>query len=143
MSNLKAFLAQNVETVGEIEVVVSPRFKDEKGEPIKWRLRAITSEEDEAIGRACTKRVPVPGKKNMFTNEMDRPKYLAKLVAACVVEPDLMNAELQDSYKVKSEDALIKKMLLPGEYAELMGKVETINGYEQTQDDLVDEAKNS
>lgn len=141
MSNLKAFLAQNVERADEIEVVVSHRMKDESG-PVKWRLRPITTDQDEMIRKSCTKKVPVPGKKGMMTNETDHAKYIGKLAAACVVYPNLNDAELQNSYNVMGDDVLLKTMLLPGEYADLIKKVEEVNGYELTQDDLVEEAKN-
>lgn len=142
MSDFRAFLAQNADRVSEIEVAVSTRFKDEAGNSVKWKLRALTSGEDEAIRKICTKRMAVPGKKGAYTNEVDTSEYIGRLVAACVVFPDLKNVELQDSYGVKGEDALLKAMLLPGEYTELVTQIQSINGYDIEQEDLVDDAKN-
>lgn len=141
MHDLKSFLAQNAQTAEEIEIIVSPRFKNEKG-PISWKLRSLTTEEDESIRKACTKKVQVPGRKGMFQPETDSNQYLGKLVAACVVYPELTSAELQDSYKVMGADQLLKAMLLPGEFTDLLNKVQEINGYIVTADELVDDAKN-
>jgi hypothetical protein len=58
------------------------------------------------------------------------------------VFPNLNDAELQDSYGVKSADELLKKMLLPGEYSEYKAKVMEVNGYDMSMEELVDEAKN-
>jgi len=40
------------------------------------------------------------------------------------------------------EEALIKKMLLPGEYADYLGKIQEINGFDISFEDKKDEAKN-
>jgi hypothetical protein len=141
MSGLSAFMAENVAKGEIIKVVVSPRFAD-KGKPIEWEIRALTAGEDEAIRKSCTRRVPVPGKKGAFTQETDFDKYLGKLAVACVQYPNLNDAALQDSYKAMGADELLKKMLLPGEYAELLRKVQEINGFELGMDELVEEVKN-
>lgn len=52
------------------------------------------------------------------------------------------DAQLQDSYHVMGADALLKKMLMPGEYNEYLLKVQEINGFDVANDDLVAEAKN-
>lgn len=143
MSNLSAFLAQNAVKVENVKHVVSKRFVDENGEPIPWEIRCITSIEDEAIRKACTKRVPIPGKRNQFTQEIDYNLYLGKLAAACTVFPNLNDVELQNSYGVMGADALLKTMLTPGEYADYLTKIQEVNGFEVTFEDAVEEAKNS
>lgn len=142
MSGLEAFFAQNVEQVEEVERVVSTRFKDENGNPIKWKFKAITSERDAELRKECTKRVQVPGKKGVYTSEVDIERYSEKMAVETVVYPDLFNAKLQDSYGVKGAEALLRKMLLPGEFAELIKIVQEVNGYDTSMDDLVEEAKN-
>lgn len=139
--SLQAFLAQNVERDEVTTYVASKRFKDENGQPIKWTLRSVTSDVDEAVRKSCMKQVPVPGKKGMFQKETDYDKYLGKLAVACIEYPDLNSQELQDSYKVMGADALLKVMLKPGEYQDLLNKIQEVNGYVTT-DELVDEAKN-
>jgi hypothetical protein len=142
MSNLSGFLAQNALKVENIKYVVSKRFRDEKGRPIPWEIRCITSTEDEELRKACTKRVPIPGKRNQFTLETDYNLYLGKLAARCTAYPNLDDAELQNSYGVMGADALLKTMLTPGEYADYLTKIQEVNGFEITFEDAVDEAKN-
>ncbi len=142
MGSLSAFLSQNALKDENIKYVASKRFLDENGKPIEWELCCITSEEDEAIRKACTKRVPIPGKKNQYTQEIDYNLYLGKLAARCTVFPNLNDKELQDSYGVMGADALLKKMLKPGEYVDYLQKVQEVNGFEVTFEDAVDEAKN-
>lgn len=142
MGNLSGFLAQNALKVENVKYVASKRFLDEKGQPIPWEICCITSTEDEALRKACTRRVPVPGKRNQFTQETDYNLYLGKLAAKCTAYPNLDDAELQNSYGVMGADALLKTMLTPGEYADYLTKVQEVNGFEITFEDAVDEAKN-
>lgn len=143
MYDLSSFFAENAEQIEDVKVVVSKRFKGLDKKPIEWILRPITSEQDEALRKDCAKRVQIPGRKGLTTTETDNGKYSVKMAAACVVFPDLKNAELQNTYGVKTEEALLKAMLLPGELIELVSKAQDVCGYELTMDELVDEAKNS
>lgn len=143
MGNLSGFLAQNALKVEKIKYVVSKRFLDETGNPIPWEITCITSTEDEALRKACTKRAPIPGKRNQYTQETDYNLYLGKLAAKCTSFPNLDDAELQNSYGAMGADALLKNMLNPGEYADYLTKVQEVNGFEVTFEDSVDEAKNS
>lgn len=143
MVNLSAFLKQNAIQSENIKYVASKRFLDESGDPIAWEIKAIDSETDERIRKACTKKVPMPGKSSVFIPELDLNKYAAKLAAECTVYPPLANKELQDSYGVMGEEALLKAMLLPGEYADYTQKVQEACGFNESMDDMVDEVKNS
>lgn len=142
MSNLSAFLSQNAVKEENIKYATSKRFLDVAKNPVEWEIKAITSDEDEKIRRGCTTKVQAPGKRGQFTQETDYNKYVAKLAAACTVFPNLNDKELQDSYGVMGADLLLKAMLKPGEYADYLTKVQAVNGFEQTMEDLVDEAKN-
>ncbi|MFR0018664.1 MAG: phage tail assembly chaperone [Paraclostridium sp.] len=142
MSNLNAFLSQNALKVENEFHNVSKRFLDENKNPIKWEIQSVSSQEDELLRKSCTKRVPVPGKKNQFTHEVDFNKYVGLLAVKCTVFPNLNDAQLQDSYGVMGADELLKTMLLPGEYADYLQLVQKINGFEQTFEDKVEEAKN-
>jgi hypothetical protein len=141
MSNFAVFMAGNAKDDETVKYVASKRFVD-KGKPVEWELKAIDSDLDEAIRKDCTKKVPVPGKRGQYNQETDTDKYIGKMCVASIVYPNLNDAELQDSYGVKSADALLKKMLKPGEYTELKTKVMEVNGYDMSMEELVDEAKN-
>ncbi len=142
MSNLSFFLCQNVKKDEPFKFVASKRFVDDEGTPIEWEICCITSEEDEEIRKACTRKVQVPGKRNQYTPETDFNAYLGKLAARCTVYPNLNNAELQQSYGTMGADSLLKTMLKPGEYADYLTKVQEVNGFDVTMEELVDEAKN-
>jgi len=141
MSNFAVFMAGNVDKSESVKYVASKRFAVD-GKPVEWEIKAIDSDLDEALRKECTKKVPIPGKRGQYTQETDSDKYIGKMCVACTVYPNLNDAELQDSYGVKSADALLKKMLLPGEYIEYKAKVMEVNGYDMSMDELVDDAKN-
>lgn len=142
MNGLSAFFMENAIKPENVKYAASKRFLDEDGKPIEWEIRAISSAEDEDIRRKCMKKVSVPGRKNQFTTETDVNLYLGRLAAECTVFPDLKSAELQDSYKVRGEDILLKKMLTAGEYADYCQKVQEVCGFDISFDEEVEEAKN-
>lgn len=142
MSNLQAFFAQNVEKVDLVERVVSNRFKDENGNPIKWKFGAVDGETEAKLRKQCTKRMPVPGKKGMFMPETDYDLFNLKLAVETIKFPDLNNAELQSSYGVMGAENLLQKMLLPGELAEVKQIAAEVNGFDLELDELVEQAKN-
>lgn len=140
MSTLQAFFAQNTVSDYVEEFVVSDRFKDDKGVPIPWKIRAMTEAENEAIRKSAT--TMVKGKNGVKVPETKPEEYLAKLAVESVVFPDLKNADLQTSYGVLGAEELLKKMLFSGEYAALIQKVQSINGFDRDINDMVEEAKN-
>jgi len=142
MSNLSAFLAENAIPVENTKYVASKRFLDGEGKPMAWEIGCITSSDDEALRKESTKRIPIPGKRNQFTQDLDVNLYLGRLAAKCTLFPNLGDAELQNSYGVMGADALLKTMLTPGEYAEYLLKVQEVNGFDTTYEDEVEEAKN-
>jgi len=141
-TGLRAFFAENAATVENEKYVTSERFKDPGGQPMEWEIRCLANTEDEALRQECTKQVLVPGKKGMRMPQTDMNLYLGKLAASCTVFPNLHDSELQNSYGVMNADQLLKKMLTPGEYADYLSKVQGINGFDVSFEDLVVEAKN-
>ena len=138
---LEAFLKKNKRVRGNVEYAVSKDFVDEGGLPVKWVLRAISTAENERIREDCTREVQEKG--GGYRARVDTGAYMAKLAAACVVEPNLYDAALQDSYGVKTPEALLKEMVdSPGEYAELMRFISKLNGFDGELGEEVDQAKN-
>ena len=116
---------------------------DENGKPLVWEFRHVTAKETEDIRDACTIDVPVTGKPNMYRPKTKTNLYIRKLIAASVVVPDLYDAQLQDSYGVKTpEDLLVAMVDDMGEYNELTAFVQRFQGLDTTFEDKVDEAKN-
>lgn len=140
--NLSAFFAENAAPSENQKVIVSKRFRSEDGKELPFVIRPITSEEDEMLREECTVKKPVKGKSGRYTMELDSNKYMGLMAAACTVWPDLQNAQLQDNYHVMEPDALLKRMLLPGEYAEYLKKIQEINGFDVSMNDLKEDAKN-
>lgn len=124
-----------------VDYVASETYKDEKGNPLKWKLRAIDSDLDESIRRDCTKKVR-GARGGISSTEIDSDKYVTMVCVNTIVEPNLKDAEAQDAFGVKSAEALLKKLLLPGELLSLKEKVMEVNGFDVGMDDLVEEAKN-
>lgn len=141
MSKYAAFMAGAAEKIDNKKVVVSERFKDENGQPIPWEIKALTAAENDELQRRCMVNVPVPGRRGQFSRELDQTKYTAALLAESVVEPNLHDAELQDSYGVKSADALLAAMLFYNEYNILAEAVSGMGKFESLAE-LVETAKN-
>ena len=140
-NTLSAFLAQNAVQIENRKVVASKRYV-ENGKPIEWEIRVLNAGEDEDIRKSATRKIPVPGRRGQYQPETDVNLYLAKMAAACTVFPNLFDSELQDSYKVKTPEDLLRKMLTSGEYAEYLQEVQSLNGYDITTEELVEDAKN-
>lgn len=116
-------------------------FFEENGKKVKWQIRALSGSEEEKIREMCIKQVQ---KRNGgYSEELDYSRYLGKLAAASTVYPDLYSEELQNSYGVMGEDALLKEMLTAGEYIAYIKKVKEVNGFNISEREIVDEAKNS
>lgn len=117
---------------------------DESGAPLAWEFRHITSKENEELRESCTVDAPVAGKPNVYRPRLKTSLYMQKLIAASVVTPDLYDAELQDSYGVKTPEELLLAMVDdPGEYAALAAYVESLQGFDGGLEEKVQQAKNS
>ena len=116
---------------------------DEKGNPLEWEFKHISSKENEEIMENCTIDIPVTGKPNMYRPKLKSSLYIQRMIAASVVVPDLFDSELQDSYGVKTpEDLLMAMVDDPGEYNDLAAFVQKFQGFNVSFEDKVNEAKN-
>lgn len=143
MSKFSRFMKQNKAVKESTTFPVTKSLVDEDGKPLLWTIKALTTKENDAIRDECMKEVPVVGKPNMYRPKLDTSKYIAKMICKCVVEPDLYDKELQDSYGVMTPEDLLKEMVDdPAEYQELMTFIQNFNGFDTTMTDKVEEAKN-
>ena len=138
---LTAFMRSNVAQIDNHFYAASPRFKGEDGKPMLWEICCISADEYARIRSSCIKQVPLPGKKNQYTQQLDTYTFQAKVCARCTVFPDLNNAELQNDWGVAKPEELLGKMLIGGEFDDYMTEVFQVNGF-KTEDELVAEAKN-
>lgn len=139
-SNLKGFFKENAIKANGIKYVASERFLDENKKPIEWEIIPVSSEIAEELKKQAMKKVQV--KRGVFQNVTDLDKYACLLAVACTAYPNLNDEDLQNSYGAMGAEELLKKMLLPGEFAEYMLKVQEICGFDKNMNDLVEEAKN-
>lgn len=137
MSKLSAFLKPAV-AAEEKEIVVSRRFLDENGEPAKFKIRALTQEENEKITKAATRTVKVNGQP---AERVDRGELSRRIVLAGTVEPDFSSKEMCGAYGTMDPLEVPGKMLYSGEYSVLLSEIMSLSGFDMT--DLGDEAKNS
>lgn len=139
--NLQAFLAENAIKAENVKYPASKRFLDSEKKPIEWEIRVLTSDENEAIQNECKKKEFIPGSRQTAIT-LDQEKYAVALICECVVYPNLNDAGLQDSYGVIGAEALVKKMLTPGEYTDLYMAVTEANGFQVGMDEKIKQAKN-
>lgn len=139
--SLTAFFKESAVKVESVEYEVSKRFKDENGQPIKWRLRVLDMVEYDKITQGAKTRTlsNATGEKTM---NVDGFKLRNDLVLACVEYPNLADSQLQDSYSAVGEIDLLKKMLTPGEFTGLIEAVQQAQGFELGMKEAIEEAKN-
>ena len=135
MSRLSAFL-HPVASCGEKEVIISNRFQDEEGNPVQFKIRALTQEENDAITKKATRQVKAGGQ---TVERLDSVDFSRRLVLAATVEPDFSSRELCEGYGTMDPLQVPGRMLLPGEYAKLMNEIMALSGF---RDDLEGEVKN-
>lgn len=143
MSNLDRFLKQNKKIRENTTYLATKSLTDEEGNPLPWTIRPLTTKDNDKLRDECTIEIPVKGKPNVFRPKLDTSKYLAKIIVASVVEPNLNNKDLQDSYGVMTPEDLIKEMIDdPGEYNDFASFIQNFNSFTTTLDEKVEEAKN-
>ena len=143
MSKFSRFMKANKTVKENTTFPATKSLTDENGKPLEWVIKPLTTRDNDNIRDDCMREVPVVGKPNMFRPKLDTSKYIAKMICACVVEPDLFDKDLQDSYGVMTPEDLLKEMIDdPGEYQELAAFIQKYNGFDTTLEDKVEEAKN-
>ena len=87
MDSLKGFFKANAVQVENEKVIISNRFLDDDRKPLKWEIKSISNDEDDKLREECTKQEKI--KKNVYIPKLNYSEYLKKLVARCVVFPNL------------------------------------------------------
>lgn len=140
MSGLERFLKTNKTVRENVFYPASSAITDEVGQPVLWELRHLTTAKCEEIKRECIHQSE--GKNGIIRERLDTAEYMDKLLAASVVEPNLLNAQLQDSYGAFTPCELLKAMLdNPSEYAAFADFVYSMLGFTPFKD-KVEQAKN-
>ncbi len=143
MTNFSRFLKQNKKVRENIKYAPTKDLVDENGNPLEWEFKPISTSMNDEIREQCTIEVQIPGKVGFYRPKVNNSKYLAKLLVASTVYPDLHNKELQDSYGVMTPEDLVKEMIdNPGEYNDLIVFIQNYNGFTKNINEKVEEAKN-
>ena len=142
MSNIKHFLKANKKVKGNTFYVASENFLDDKGNPLKWEIKPLSAKDNERIKDECTTIIETKGYK--ARPKIDVKLMQAKQIVSSVVFPDLLNAELQDSYGVNEPEELLFAILdEAGEYQNLVQFIMKFNKLDVSLDEKIEEAKNS
>ena len=141
--DFRKFMKQNKKKKENVKVAVTKSITDEKGQPVKWELKHLTSKEVGTARKRCT--VEVKDRRGaVIDSKIDTERLTAELLTMAIVSPDLRDSELQDSYGVKTPQELLYAMVDdPGEYAALESRIVRMAGLDETIDDKVEQAKNS
>lgn len=124
MSKLSAFL-HPIQPEPK-EVILSDRFRDEDGNPVPFKIRAISQEENDTLVKKAKRTRTVNG---MAQEYLDSAALTRSIVLAATIEPDFADKELCDAYGVLDPSMVPGKMLLSGEYAELVKHINDLSGF--------------
>ena len=134
MSKLSAFLSPVAPEPKE--VIISDRFRDENGNPVPFKIRPLTQEENDSIIKRSKRTRTVNG---VVQEYLDNTAFSRSMVLAATVEPNFSEKELCDHYGVVDPSLVPVKMLLSGEFARLMQEITDLSGFNAP---VEDEAKN-
>lgn len=144
MSNFNQFMKKNKKVKGNEEYAPTKSMLGSDGKPLRWEFRHLSSKQNDELRDSCSIDVQITGKPNMFRQKLQTNKYMVNMIVESTVVPNLYDAELQNSYGVKTPQDLVYEMVdNPGEYAELVEWIQKFNGFDETIEDKVDQAKNS
>lgn len=139
--NLTAFLKNNVEIVNQVEYVASNRIKA-GDEPVAWKINVLQNKVIDKLRNRYTKMIK-DGKTGVTREKFDSQGFNDAMLLESIVFPNLDDMELQDSWGVNDPLELVKEMLTPGEYADLLNAVVEAQGFEVGMDEKVRAVKNS
>ena len=108
------------------EVILSGRSRDEDGNPVPFKIRAISQEENDTLVKKAKRTRTVNG---MAQEYLDSAALTRSIVLAATIEPDFADKELCDAYGVLDPSMVPGKMLLSGEYAELVKHINDLSGF--------------
>lgn len=139
--DMSFFIGGKAAPVTEEEVIVSRRFKDNEGKVIPFVMKAIPTELIEELEEACY--TPQYEGSKKVGEEFDRARWIARMGIESTIYPNFKDPELLKANGVIDPVEAIKKVLcVGGEYAEFMRAAQRVNGYFDTFEDLVIQAKN-
>jgi hypothetical protein len=125
------FLKENKKAKENYKYAPTDSIRDEDGKPVEFEFKHLTTSEDRLIRESC-----------VLGGKFNSTLYTRKLIAACVVYPNLYDKELQDSYGVYTPEDLLECIVdNPSEWYNLSIYVQKELGFIGL-DEAITEAKN-
>ena len=138
--DMSAFMKGKAKQLPEEEKVITKLYEDEEGKPIPFKFKAIPTTLIDKLKADCT---TIKYTKGQRIESFDRDRFSCKIGIETTVFPDFKNAELLQSYTCIDPVDLTKAVLnLAGEYTEWIQTCSRLNGFDDTIEELVKEAKN-
>lgn len=119
-SGLSAFLHPVRPVNEEKEVVISDRFQNADGSPMKFKIRALSQDENKALRAQATRKVKENGQ---WAEHFDMDDFSARIIVAATVFPDFRAKEVCDAAGVSDPLLVPRKWLKSGEYARLSSAI--------------------
>lgn len=140
MSTLKQFLIDNSNVTNEEHsVTVSKRFKDEKGNILKFKIKPVSGDEFNDYQKKCTS-ITMVGRKR--STKMDSGKFNNMIIINHVMDPDFKDKDLLKSLSVQTPEQALQKVLLAGEIIDLAERISEISGFDTDINEEIENAKN-
>lgn len=131
-NTINQFFKENREERENEFYAATKRFKDEKGETLLWELRPLSTKHIQSLRAKAVDR----------SGQIDMQKFTNSAIVAAVVDPNLHDENLQNSYGVKKAEDLLLELVYPAELDLLQAKVLGMNGYGDNLEELIKQAKN-
>ncbi|HWR07098.1 phage tail assembly chaperone [Sporomusa sp.] len=138
--DMSAFMKGKAKQLPEEEKVITHLYVDEAGQPIPFKFKAIPTSVVDGIRADCT--IVIVGKGQRI-EKFDKDRFACRVAIATTTFPDFKDPELLKSYGCVDPVDLAKAILtLPGEYTDWIQSCFKLNGYSDSYEELVGEAKN-
>ena len=138
--DMSVFMKGKAKQLPEEEKVITKLYEDAEGQPIPFKFKAIPTTLVDKIRADCT---TIKHTKGQRIESFDRDRFACKIGIETTIFPNFKNADLMKSYECIDPVDLAKVILiLPGEYTEWIQVCTKLNGFDDTIEDLVKEAKN-
>lgn len=135
MSKLMEFLMSD-DAGKEVQTTV-----DIAGFPEPFTIKSITEAQNKELRKSCQTTV-FNKKTHQKEVETDNDLYNCRLIAACCVDPNFKDAELQARHGVMGAEKLIDRILKPGQFLDLLMAIQDVNGFSEDINIKREEAKN-
>nr|DAH29563.1 MAG TPA: tail assembly chaperone protein [Caudoviricetes sp.]DAK02312.1 MAG TPA: tail assembly chaperone protein [Caudoviricetes sp.] len=115
-----------VDSNEEREVFISDRFRDKDGNPVLFKVRALSQDEAERMAKQCRKTKKVDGQRMEYVDELELSR---RLVVAGTVFPDFAAKEVCDMAETIDPLIAVGRLLKAGEFKKLLSEISDFSGY--------------